>query len=109
MLIFVAQSNLAAALLLSLYTLADPTLTLFRRMARKEPILSAHRTHFYQCGVAAGLSVQQVTTRIFLLCFVLAALAVATVLAHSPAVDLLCIGLGVAATTLTLFALAKGR
>jgi UDP-N-acetylmuramyl pentapeptide phosphotransferase/UDP-N-acetylglucosamine-1-phosphate transferase len=109
MLIFVAQSNLAAALLLSLYTLADPTLTLFRRMARKEPILSAHRTHFYQRGVAAGLSVQQVTTRIFLLCFVLAALAVATVLADSPAVDLLCIGLGVAVTALTLFALAKGR
>jgi UDP-N-acetylmuramyl pentapeptide phosphotransferase/UDP-N-acetylglucosamine-1-phosphate transferase len=109
MLIFVAHSNLAAALLLSLYTLADPTLTLFRRMARKEPILSAHRTHFYQRGVAAGLSVQQVTTRIFLLSFMLAALAVATVLADSLAVDLLCIGLGAAATTLTLFALAKGR
>ncbi len=59
MLIFVAHSNLAAALLLSLYTLADPTLTLFRRMARKEPILSAHRTHFYQRGVAAGLSVRK--------------------------------------------------
>ena len=40
MLIVVAQSNLAAALLLSLYTLADPTITLFRRAAAKEPIFS---------------------------------------------------------------------
>ena len=51
MLIVVAQSNLAAALLLSLYTLADPTITLFRRAAAREPIFSAHRTHFYQRGV----------------------------------------------------------
>ena len=81
MLIVVAHSNLAAALLLSLYTLADPTITLFRRAAAKEPILSAHRTHFYQRGVTAGLSVPQVTTRIFLLCFLLAALAIVTVVA----------------------------
>ena len=85
MLIVVAHSNLAAALLLSLYTLADPTVTLFRRAAAKEPILSAHRTHFYQRGVTAGLTVPQVTTRIFLLCLLLAALAVATVLADTLA------------------------
>ena len=35
MLIVVAQNNLAAALLLSLYTLADPTITLFRRGGRE--------------------------------------------------------------------------
>ena len=109
LLIAVAHASLAAALLLSLYTLADPTLTLFRRMAKKEPILSAHRTHFYQRGVTAGLSVPQVTTRIFLLCLLLAALAVATVLAGSPAADLLCLGLGVAATALVLFRLNQER
>ena len=109
MLIVVAHSNLAAALLLSLYTLADPTVTLFRRMAAKEPILSAHRTHFYQRGVTAGLTVPQVTTRIFLLCLLLAALAVATVLADSVLVDLLCLGLGGVAAALTLYALGKGR
>ena len=109
MLIVVAQSNLAAALLLSLYTLADPTITLFRRAAAKEPILSAHRTHFYQRGVTAGLSVPQVTTRIFLLCFLLAALAIVTVVADRLAVDLLCLGLGAAATALTLYALGSGR
>jgi UDP-N-acetylmuramyl pentapeptide phosphotransferase/UDP-N-acetylglucosamine-1-phosphate transferase len=109
LLIVVAQSNLAAALLLALYTLADPTLTLFRRMANKEPFLSAHRTHFYQRGVTAGLSVPQVTARIFLLCMLLAALAVVTVLAGSLTADLLCLGLGAAATAFVLMALSKGR
>ncbi len=110
MLIVVAHSNLAAALLLSLYTLADPTVTLFRRMAAKEPILSAHRTHFYQRGVTAGLSVPQVTTRIFLL--------VPAARRRSPSPrcwrirlpSISCVsGLARLATALTLYALGKGR
>jgi UDP-N-acetylmuramyl pentapeptide phosphotransferase/UDP-N-acetylglucosamine-1-phosphate transferase len=109
MLIFVAQAHLAAALLLPLYTLADPTLTLFHRIAAKEPIMSAHRTHFYQRAVTQGLSVPQATTRVFLLGLLLAGLAVAAVLARSLAVDLLSVGLGLVATGVTLLALAKGR
>ena len=109
MLIFVAQAHLVAALLLSLYTLADPTLTLFRRMVARERIFSAHRTHFYQRAVAKGLSVPQVTARVFLLGLLLACLAIITVLARSLAVDLLCFGLGLMATGFTLFALARGR
>jgi len=109
MLIFVAEAHLAAALLLSLYTLADPTLTLCRRMVAREQIFSAHRTHFYQRAVTKGLSVPQVTARVFLLGLLLAGLAIATALARSLAVDLLCLGLGLLATGLTLFALAKGR
>ncbi len=109
MLIVVAGTNLAAALLLSLYTLADPTLTLIRRAARKEPVLSAHRTHFYQRAVAAGLSVPQVTSRILLLCLLLAGLAIVTVLMDSLATDLVCLALGAFATALVLLALAKGR
>ena len=109
MLIFVAQAHLAAALLLSLYTFADPTLTLFRRIAAGEQIASAHRTHFYQRAINQGLSVPQVTARVFLLGLLLAGLAIITVLARSLAVDFLCVGLGLLATGLTLFALAKGR
>ncbi|MBC8013438.1 MAG: glycosyl transferase [Methyloceanibacter sp.] len=109
MLMFVAEAHLAAALLLSLYTLADPTLTLFRRIVARQQIFSAHRTHFYQRAVAAGLRVPQVTARVFLLGLLLACLAIATVLARSLAVDLLCLGLGLLATALTLFALARGR
>jgi UDP-N-acetylmuramyl pentapeptide phosphotransferase/UDP-N-acetylglucosamine-1-phosphate transferase len=109
MLIFVAKTNLAAALILALYTMADSTLTLFRRIRAKEPILSAHRTHFYQRGVAAGLSVPQVTARVLVLQILLGALAIATVLFPTLPVALLCLGLGVLATGLLLYALANGR
>jgi len=109
MLIFVAKAHLAAALLLALYTLADATLTLFRRIIDREPIFSAHRSHFYQRAVSQGLRVPQVTTRIFLLGLLLAGLAIVTVLARSLWVDFLCLGLGVLATGLVLSALARGR
>jgi len=109
MLIFVAQSHLAAALLLSLYTLADSTVTLFRRALAKEPIFSAHRTHFYQRGAAAGLSASHVTARVLTLQSLLVGLAVATVLADTLLVDFLCLGLGLSATGLMLIALAKGH
>jgi UDP-N-acetylmuramyl pentapeptide phosphotransferase/UDP-N-acetylglucosamine-1-phosphate transferase len=109
MLIVVAGTNLAAALLLALYTLADPTLTLIRRAARKEPVLSAHRTHFYQRGVTEGLSVPQVTTRIFLLGLLLAALAIATACADSLTADIVCLALGGSATAFVLSAMARGR
>ena len=109
MLIFVAQSHLAAALLLSLYTLADSTVTLLRRVFAKDPIFSAHRMHFYQRGAGAGLSAPQVTARVLFLQILLVGLAVATVLAGSLIVDLLCLGLGLSATGLLLFALARGR
>jgi UDP-N-acetylmuramyl pentapeptide phosphotransferase/UDP-N-acetylglucosamine-1-phosphate transferase len=109
MLIFVAKAHLAAALLLSLYTLADATLTLFRRIVDGEPILSAHRTHFYQRAVEQGLRVPQVTARVFVLGLLLAGLALATVLARSFVVDFLCLGLGALATGLVLSALARGR
>lgn len=109
MLIFVAEAHFAAALLMALYTMADSTLTLFRRMLAGERISSAHRTHFYQRGVAAGLSVPQVTARVALLQIELVGLAIATVVFRSLTMDLLCLGLGLLATGLLLIALAKGR
>jgi UDP-N-acetylmuramyl pentapeptide phosphotransferase/UDP-N-acetylglucosamine-1-phosphate transferase len=108
LLIFVAKANLAAAILLGLYTLADATATLFRRAARKEPLFAAHRTHYYQRAVAEGFSVPQVTARIFLLEIVLAVLAVLVAVVESIAVDLAALGLGLAATALTLWLLARG-
>ncbi len=109
MLIFVAKAHLVAALLLPLYTLADATLTLGRRIIDKEPILSAHRTHFYQRAVAQGLSVPQVTARVFLLELLLAWLAIGATLARSLTVDLAALGLGILATGLVLHGLARGR
>jgi UDP-N-acetylmuramyl pentapeptide phosphotransferase/UDP-N-acetylglucosamine-1-phosphate transferase len=109
MLMFVAETNLAAAFLLSLYTVADATLTLCRRLLAGERISSAHRTHFYQRAVAQGLSVPQVTARVFLLCALLAILAIVAVLADTLVIDLVTLGLGLLATGLTLYALANGR
>ena len=109
LLVFVGQADLAAALLLPLYIIADAGLTLCRRLINKEPIFSAHRSHFYQRATSQGFSVPQVTARVFLLGLLAACLAIVTVLARSLAADLLCLGLGLLATGLTLFALARGR
>jgi UDP-N-acetylmuramyl pentapeptide phosphotransferase/UDP-N-acetylglucosamine-1-phosphate transferase len=108
LLIFVAQVDLVAALLLPLYIVADAGLTLCRRLINKEPIFSAHRSHFYQRAVTSGFSVPQVTARVFLLGLLLACLAIAAVLARSPAIDLLLLAIGAAATGWLLHALASG-
>jgi UDP-N-acetylmuramyl pentapeptide phosphotransferase/UDP-N-acetylglucosamine-1-phosphate transferase len=107
MLIFVAKAHFVSALLLVLYTLADATLTLIRRNLAGEPILSAHRTHFYQRATARGLSVPQVTKRIFLLGLLLTGLAVASAVADSLPVDLICVVLGALLTGLVLKGLAR--
>lgn len=108
LLIFVAQVDLVAALLLPLYIIADSGLALCRRLINKEPIFSAHRSHFYQRAVTSGFSVPQVTARVFLLGLLLACLAIAAVLARSPAIDLLLLAIGAAATGWLLHALASG-
>jgi len=108
MLITVAGTDIAAALLLALYTIADSTLTLLRRLYRREHIFSAHRSHFYQRAVINGLSPPQVTARIFVLGLLLASLAVATVLTSSTIADLLLLALGAIATGYVLISLARG-
>ena len=61
------HQHLAAALLLPLYYLADATVTLLRRMARREPFWAAHRTHFYQRATDNGFSVSRVVSEVFAL------------------------------------------
>ena len=46
----------APAAILPLYFLADATLTLLRRLARRERVWQAHREHYYQQAVGHGLS-----------------------------------------------------
>jgi len=108
LLITVASTDLAAALLLALYTIADSTITLLRRAYNREHIFSGHRSHFYQRATINGLSAPQVTGRIFVLDLVLASLAIATVMTHSTTADLLLLGLGAIATGYVLHLLARG-
>ncbi|MCR6629398.1 MAG: glycosyltransferase family 4 protein [Magnetospirillum sp.] len=56
-----AEGQLAAALVLPLYYLADATLTFTARAARGEKVWRAHRQHFYQRAVRGGRRHDQVS------------------------------------------------
>ena len=81
--VLAGTGHFAAALLLPLYYLADATSTLLRRLANGEPILQAHRSHFYQRAMDGGFSIYQVVGRVFLLNIALIGLAATTLLTTS--------------------------
>lgn len=92
----------AAALLLPAYYLADSTITLFRRIARREQFWSAHRSHFYQRATDNGFKVPRVICEVFALNLVLALLAIVTVRAGSVAITSLALIAGAIATAFVL-------
>jgi UDP-N-acetylmuramyl pentapeptide phosphotransferase/UDP-N-acetylglucosamine-1-phosphate transferase len=94
--------QVAAALLLPLYYLADATITLFRRMARREPFWAAHRTHFYQRATDNGFSVSGVVREVFALNVLLAALAIGAAMTSSTAIAVLLFVIGGLATALLM-------
>ena len=96
------QHQLAAAVLLPLYYLADATVTLLRRMIRGEPFWIAHRSHFYQRATDNGFTVLQVAGEVFALNLGLAALALTSIAMRSSAVDAACLAVGVAAVAFVL-------
>jgi len=98
------NGHLAAALLLPLYYLADTMVTLLRRIARREPIMQAHRSHFYQRALDQGFSVYQVVTYVFLANLVLAGLAAASLSDSTPiGVAMVAIGIVLVAALLWIF------
>ncbi len=92
------HQQVTAALLLPLYYLADATVTLFRRMAKREPFWAAHRSHFYQRATDNGFSVSRVVGEVFALNLLLAALAIGSAMTSSGAVAILLLILGGIAT-----------
>ena len=96
------QQHTAAALLLPLYYLADATLTLLRRITRREPFWAAHRTHFYQRATDNGFTVTAVVAEVFVLNVVLAALALASVWLDSMIADIVLLAVGAAAVAVLL-------
>jgi UDP-N-acetylmuramyl pentapeptide phosphotransferase/UDP-N-acetylglucosamine-1-phosphate transferase len=100
------RGHLAAALILPLYYLADATITLARRVARREPVWQAHRTHFYQRATDNGFKVPEIVLRVFLVNLVLAALALVSVAMSSLMVSLLTVAAAgvIVAWLLTVFA-----
>jgi UDP-N-acetylmuramyl pentapeptide phosphotransferase/UDP-N-acetylglucosamine-1-phosphate transferase len=87
LIVLAGNGHLAAALLLPLYYLADATVTLLRRLAHRERVWQAHRSHFYQRATDNGFSVMQIVGRVFALNLALIALAAVTILRPSPIVD----------------------
>ena len=80
LLLLVQQGQWAAALILPLYYVADATITLARRILRRERFWQAHRQHFYQRAAWGGMGHAGVTRAVLvagvalILCAVVAAL-----------------------------------
>jgi UDP-N-acetylmuramyl pentapeptide phosphotransferase/UDP-N-acetylglucosamine-1-phosphate transferase len=89
-----ANGEIAAALLLPLYYLADATLTLLRRVAAGEPFWQAHRSHFYQRACDRGLSVADIVARVFATNLTLAGIAFVTVAEHNAIVATVSLAIG---------------
>ena len=103
------HQQLAACVLLPLYYLTDATVTLARRMARREPFWAAHRSHYYQQATDNGFTVWQVVSEVFALNVVLAALAIASTRLQSPVVAFLLVAAGALAVVLTLYRFSHPR
>jgi UDP-N-acetylmuramyl pentapeptide phosphotransferase/UDP-N-acetylglucosamine-1-phosphate transferase len=88
------HQQLGAALLLSLYYLADSTLTLLRRITQRQKFWIAHRAHYYQRAVDNGYSVLQVVGMIFALNICLGALAIVSSQTKSHAIEVLLLLVG---------------
>jgi UDP-N-acetylmuramyl pentapeptide phosphotransferase/UDP-N-acetylglucosamine-1-phosphate transferase len=101
------HGHVVAALLLPLYYLTDATLTLLRRLARRERVWLAHRSHFYQQATDNGFSVQQVVGHVFVLNLALIALAAVAVTA-STAIQIAVFAAGLAAVAFVLRRFARG-
>ncbi|HUK59391.1 MAG TPA: glycosyl transferase [Stellaceae bacterium] len=88
LLMLAARGLWAPALVLPLYYLADATITLARRVARRAPFWQAHREHFYQRALAADGDHAAVTRIILVADAALVALALLAVAHPGPALAL---------------------
>jgi UDP-N-acetylmuramyl pentapeptide phosphotransferase/UDP-N-acetylglucosamine-1-phosphate transferase len=101
--------HLAAAVLLPLYYLADASITLLRRAAKREPVWLAHRSHYYQRATDNGFAVIEVVQRVFSLNIWLAVLAGVSVYLRSGTADVVLLVIGAAAVGIVLRAFATPK
>jgi UDP-N-acetylmuramyl pentapeptide phosphotransferase/UDP-N-acetylglucosamine-1-phosphate transferase len=98
-----------AVLLLPLYYLADATVTLLRRIVRREAFWAAHRSHFYQHATDNGFTVLRVVGEVFALNVGLAALAITSTRTGSTALDCVFLIIGCGAVAWLLFRFSRPR
>ncbi|WP_150117404.1 MraY family glycosyltransferase [Microvirga vignae] len=109
LLILAHNGTFAAAILLPLYYLMDATITLFRRLAKRERVWEAHRSHFYQRATGNGFSVMAVVTHVFMLNLALAALAAMTLVWPSSVVQVAALAAGLLLVSLVLWRFSHPR
>ena len=109
LLMLAGSGHLAAAFLLPLYYLADATVTLIRRIIRREQFWQAHRTHFYQRATDNGYSVMEIVTRVFVVNVALVALALAASLIQTRFAAFAALALGVLSVTWLLVTFSRPR
>ena len=91
-----------AAVLLPLYYLLDATLTLMKRLLRRERFWLPHRSHYYQRAVDGGFGVLDVVHRVFGTNIALVALAVVSIAFDNVLLKAGCLAAGAMLVALTL-------
>jgi UDP-N-acetylmuramyl pentapeptide phosphotransferase/UDP-N-acetylglucosamine-1-phosphate transferase len=102
-----SHHHIAAALLLPLYYLSDATVTLLRRLVRREAFWAAHRSHFYQRATDNGFTVMRVVSEVFVLNLALAMLAMASTQTKSFGIEIVLVVIGAAAVTSTMYRFSR--
>ena len=109
LILLAATGHLLAAVILPMYYLADASITLLLRLARRERVWQAHRGHFYQIATARGFTVPQVTVRVFVLNLFLGVTAFLSVIARQDGVRITALVLAMLATAAVLREFSHGR
>jgi UDP-N-acetylmuramyl pentapeptide phosphotransferase/UDP-N-acetylglucosamine-1-phosphate transferase len=109
LLLVAGGGHLAAALLMPLYYLADATITLLRRMLRREPFWEGHRSHFYQRATDKGFTTTAIVARVFAVNIGLGVLALTTVMVPGRLNEIAALLVGAILVAWLLAAFARGR
>lgn len=107
--ILATNGHVAAAILLPLYFCGDATITLMRRAARRERLLDAHRSHFYQRATDHGFTAMAVAGHVVTVNLGLILLASMTLVMPHPAIQFFTLLAGFALVILLLMRFARPR
>jgi UDP-N-acetylmuramyl pentapeptide phosphotransferase/UDP-N-acetylglucosamine-1-phosphate transferase len=109
LLLIAGGGHLVAAVVMPLYYLADATITLFRRLIRREPFWEGHRTHFYQRATDRGFTTMAVVARVFAVNIGLGILAVISVIVPGRPSEIAALIVGAVLVAWLLVAFERGR
>jgi UDP-N-acetylmuramyl pentapeptide phosphotransferase/UDP-N-acetylglucosamine-1-phosphate transferase len=109
LLLVAGRGHLIAAVVMPLYYLADATITLSRRLVRREPFWEGHRSHFYQRATDKGFTTMAVVARVFAVNIGLGILAVISVIVPGRPSEITALTVGVLLVAWLLAAFERGR